>query len=53
MPATSKKQYALMQAVKHDPKFAKKSGIPKSVANEFVAETDPSKFKKIKKIVSI
>jgi hypothetical protein len=50
MPATSKKQYALMQAVKHDPNFAKKSGISKSVANEFVAETSP-KFKKIKKIV--
>lgn len=36
MPSKSKKQRRTMQAAAHDPKFAKKVGIPTSVAKEFV-----------------
>lgn len=37
MPSKSKKQHRLMEAVKHNPKFAKKVGIPQSVGADFVA----------------
>lgn len=36
MPSKSKKQERTMRAAAHDPKFAKKVGIPKAVAKEFV-----------------
>jgi hypothetical protein len=35
MPARSAKQERFMQAVAHDPKFAKKAGVPQSVGKEF------------------
>ena len=35
MPSTSDKQRRLMAAAAHDPKFAKRAGIPQSVAKEF------------------
>ena len=35
MPAVSKKQERFMQAVAHNPKFAKKVGVPTSVGKEF------------------
>lgn len=35
MPSTSKKQARLMAAAAHNPKFAKKVGVPQSVASEF------------------
>jgi hypothetical protein len=35
MPAKSKAQYRLMQAVKHNPKLAKKKGISAKMAEEF------------------
>ena len=35
MPAVSKKQEKFMQAVAHNPKFAKKVGVPQSVGKEF------------------
>ena len=35
MPSKSEKQEKLMAAAAHDPKFAKKVGIPVSVAKEF------------------
>lgn len=35
MPSKSKKQARLMAAVAHDPKFAKKVGIPQKVGKEF------------------
>jgi hypothetical protein len=35
MPAVSKKQERFMQAVAHNPKFAKKAGVPQSVGKEF------------------
>ena len=35
MPAVSKKQERFMQAVAHNPAFAKKTGVPQSVGKEF------------------
>lgn len=35
MPSTSAKQARTMAGAAHDPKFAKKVGIPQSVAKEF------------------
>jgi hypothetical protein len=35
MPAVSGKQEKFMQAVAHNPKFAKKVGVPQSVGKEF------------------
>jgi hypothetical protein len=35
MPAVSKKQERFMQAVAHNPKFAKAAGVPQSVGKEF------------------
>jgi hypothetical protein len=37
MPSVSKKQHNLMEAVAHDPGFAKKAGIPQKVGKEFAA----------------
>lgn len=39
MPAKSKAQFRLMQAVAHNPKVAKQTGISKSVAGEFINAT--------------
>ena len=35
MPSVSKKQERFMQAVAHNPAFAKKAGVPQSVGREF------------------
>lgn len=35
MPSVSKKQHRTMQAAAHNPAFAKKVGIPQSVARDF------------------
>ena len=35
MPSTSKKQHRFMEAVAHNPSFAKKAGVPQSVGKEF------------------
>jgi hypothetical protein len=37
MPSKSAKQKRFMQAVAHNPEFAKKAGVPQSVGEEFVA----------------
>jgi len=37
MPSKSSKQARLMQAAAHNPKFAKKTGVPQNVAKDFVA----------------
>ena len=42
MPSKSPKQARTMRAAAHNPAFAKKLGIPQSVAEEFVA-ADKSK----------
>lgn len=37
MPSTSPKQHRFMEAVAHNPEFAKKAGVPPSVGADFVA----------------
>lgn len=37
MPSKSAKQHRLMEAVAHDPKFARKVGIPQSVGKDYAA----------------
>ena len=44
MPSKSKKQHNLMEMVAHNPKMAKKVGIPQSVGKEFVAADKGKKF---------
>lgn len=38
MPTKSAAQKKLMQAAAHNPKFAKKSGVPVAVAKEYLDE---------------
>lgn len=40
MPSKSKAQHKLMEAVAHNPEFAKKAGIPQSVGKDFAAADD-------------
>lgn len=49
MPSKSKKQHNLMAAAAHDPKFAKKAGVPQKVAAEFVAADKARKGKRKKR----
>jgi hypothetical protein len=44
MPATSAKQKKFMDAAAHNPKFAKKAGIPTGVAQEFSTASKGQKF---------
>jgi len=44
MPAVSAKQKRFMDAAAHNPKFAKKAGIPTDVAQEFSAASRGQKF---------
>lgn len=44
MPSVSKKQHNLMAMVAHDPKAAKRLGIPQSVGQEFVSADKGKKF---------
>jgi hypothetical protein len=46
MPSKSKAQHKLMEAVAHNPKFAKKVGIPQSVGKDFAKADKGKKFKK-------
>ena len=46
MPSKSKKQHNFMEAVAHNPDFAKKAKIPVSVGEDFVdADKAAGKFK--------
>lgn len=45
MPSKSPAQHRLMEAVAHNPKFAKKAGVPVKVGKEFVT-ADAAKGKK-------
>lgn len=40
MPSRSESQHRLMEAVAHNPKFAKKAGIPQKVGQEFAKADD-------------
>ena len=46
MPSVSKKQHNLMEAVAHNPAFAKKVGIKQSVGKEFAAADKGKTFKR-------
>jgi len=46
MPSKSPAQHRLMEAVAHNPKFAKKVGIPTSVGKDFAAADKGMKFAK-------
>lgn len=45
MPSTSAKQHRFMEAAAHNPEFAKKAGIPQSVAQEYT-QADKNKLAK-------
>ena len=47
MPSKSKLQARTMQAAAHNPAFAKKVGIPQSVAKDFAAADDKRGTKKL------
>lgn len=46
MPTVSKKQEKFMQAVAHNPAFAKKVGVKQSVGKEFAAADKGKSFKR-------
>jgi hypothetical protein len=46
MPSKTKRQRRTMAAAAHDPAFAKKVGIPQSVAKDFNAADKGKKFTK-------
>ena len=46
MPSVSKKQHNFMEAVAHNPTFAKKAGVPQSVGKDFSAADKGRKFSK-------
>lgn len=52
MPLRSKAQQRLMYAVANNPDVAKKVGMKQSVANEFIAATPKSRFKRLKERIS-
>jgi len=45
VPSVSKKQHNFMEAIAHNPAFAKKVGIPQSVGKDFSAADKGKKFK--------
>jgi hypothetical protein len=44
MPSKSAKQHRFMEMVAHDPKAAKRLGVPQSVGQDFVAADKGKKF---------
>lgn len=46
MPSVSKRQHNFMELAAHDPKAAKRVGIPQKVAREFVAADQKKAGKK-------
>jgi len=46
MPSTSAKQHRFMEAVAHNPAFAKKAGVPQSVGQDFSQADKGKKFSK-------
>jgi hypothetical protein len=46
MPTTSKKQHNFMEAVAHNPSFAKKVGVPQSVGQDFSNADKGKTFKR-------
>jgi hypothetical protein len=52
MPAVSKKQKTFMDAVAHNPAFAKKVGVPKSVGKDFSKASKGMKFGKDRSVAT-
>lgn len=48
MPSTSAKQHRFMEAVAHDPKFARKAGVPQKVGKDFAKADDKAGITKAK-----
>jgi hypothetical protein len=46
MPSSSKRQHNFMEAVAHNPAFAKKAGVPQSVGQDFSTADKGRKFSK-------
>jgi len=46
VPSVSKKQHNFMEAVAHNPAFAKKAGVPQSVGKDFSMADKGRKFSK-------
>ena len=46
MPSSSKKQHKFMEAVAHNPAFAKKAGVPQSVGKDFSNADKGKTFKR-------
>jgi len=46
VPSTSKKQHNFMEAVAHNPSFAKKAGVPQSVGKDFSSADKGKTFKR-------
>lgn len=44
MPSSSQAQHNLMEMVAHDPKAAKRTGVPQSVGKEFAAADKGKSF---------
>lgn len=44
MPSKSAKQHRFMEAIAHNPDFARRAGVPQSVGKEFVAADSGKKF---------
>lgn len=44
MPSKSGKQHRLMEMIAHDPKAAKRLGVPQAVGKEFVMADQGRKF---------
>ena len=47
MPSSSKSQYRFMQAISHNPDFAKKAGVPQSVGKDFAAADKGQRYKSL------
>jgi nicotinamide riboside kinase len=45
MPVKSEKQRRFFEAVKHNPEFAGKAGVPQHVAEEFLGKSDEDPVK--------
>jgi hypothetical protein len=52
MPATSEKQKTFMDAVAHNPAFAKKTGVPQSVGKDFSEASKGMKFGKDRSVAT-
>jgi hypothetical protein len=50
MPSVSLKQHNFFEAVKHEPAFAKKVGVSRSIADEFVTADKKSQNYKVGKV---